>query len=373
MGLFTPTWMTDKEEKISKAIAAVEKVSDPAKLKAIATSAHFGKIRVAACARITDRDTLAEVAKAGDCDVACQLIERLDGRDDLLMSVAARFASGYNARLLVPLLGMVAEPDLEKLIELMCAIVDHRKRDGKFFRDVNGYCRIMEAVGRTACRASGDRVKAAALVEDCVGGSKYALTSAQPAAVAFQTVVGWHATIMRELEGSLPDNPEGLRDYIDSLEQEVVTLADGHQTTRNRVILVCCMLEDTLRPYAYDICETLQNLLRCDLTVFGDQPDPRQEALDRHEMACANWKKSAQALITLAKEQPEVIYPVRGQLEQAINGAEAQVRDRRRIGFKTIYEKAAPDAPDDWTETVKVPDYEYTTKKMSMDLHFPAE
>ena len=373
MGLFTPIWMTTKEEKIPKAIAAVEKMSDPAKLKTIATSARSGRIRAAACTRITDRDTLSEIAMAGDCDVACALIGRLAGRDDLLMSVAAHFASGYNARLLVPLLDMIGEPDIEKLIEFTCTIVDQRKRDKKWFRDIDGYERIMEAVGRTACRVNGDRARATALVEDCAGGSNYALISAQSAAASFQTVVGWHTPIIHELEGSLSNNSESLRAYIDSLKQEVVTLADGHQADRNRVILVCCMLEDTLRPYAYDIYVVLQTWLRCDLTVVGDKPDSRREELDRFERVCANWKKSAQALIILAKEQPEIIYPVRGQLEQAINGAEAQVRDRRQVGFKTVYQKVAPDAPEDWTEAVKVPDYKYTTKKIPMNLHFPAE
>ncbi len=373
MGLFAPIWMTTKEEKIPKAIAAVEKMSDPAKLKTIAMNANFGKIRVAACTHITDRDTLAEIAMAWDCDVACQLIGRLAGRDDLLMSVAAHFASGYYARLLVPLLNMVGEPDIEKLIELTCTIVDERKRDGKWFRDVDGYDRIMEAVGRTACRVNGDRARAAALVEDCAGGSNYALTSAKSAAAAFQTVVGWHTPTIRELEDVLPDDPEGLRAYIDSPEQEIDTLADGHQTSRTRVILDCCMLEDTLKPYAYDIYVILQNWLRCDLTVFGDKPDSRKEAMDRFERSCAKWNKSAQALISLAKEQPEVIYPVRGQLARVINGAEAQVRDRRQVGYKTIKQRVTSDAPDDWVETVKVPDYEYSTKTIPMNLHFPAE
>lgn len=371
MALFKPIWKTYKEEKIPKAIAYVEKVTNPARLKTIAMNANFGKIRVAACARITDQDTLAEIAMSWDCDVACQLIGRLAGRDDLLMSVAAHFASGYNASLLVPLLDMVGEPDIENLIELTCTIVDERKRYKKWFRDIDGYDRIMAAVGHTACRANGDSTRAAALVESSADGWNYALTDAKSADAVFQTIVGWHAPIMHELEGSLPDNPEGLRAYIDSLKQEVVTLADGHQA--NRVILVCCMLEDTLRPYAYDISVILQTRLRCDLTVFGDKPDSRKEAMDRFERACAKWKKSAQALISLAKEQPEVIYPVRGQLARVINGAEAQVRDRRQVGYKTIKERVMSDAPGNWAETVKIPDYEYSTKKVPMNLHFPAE
>jgi len=366
--------MTDKKEKIPKAIAYVERVTNLAKLKTIAMSAGFTEIRVAACARITDQDTLAEIAKADYVpDVAYQLLNRLNGRDDLLMSVAEHYASGYNARLLVPLLAMVAELDVEKLIELTCAIVDGRKRDGKWFRDIDGYDQIMEAVGRTVCRAKGDKVRAAALVESCADGWNYAMTDAKSADAVFKTVVGWHTPIIRELEAVLPDDPEGLRSYIDSLKQDRVTLADGDRTARTRVIMDFCMLKDTLRPYAYDIYVVLQTWLRCDLTVVGDKPDSRREALDRFERGCANWKKSAQALITLAKEQPEIIYPVRGQLEQAINGAEAQVRDRRQVGFKTVYQKVAPDAPEDWTEAVKVPDYKYSTKKIPMNLHFPAE
>lgn len=59
-----------------------------------------------------------------------------------------------------------------------------------------------------------EKVRAAALVEDCTGGSNYALTDAKPADAVFQRVVGMHTPIMRELENVLPDNPEGLRTYI---------------------------------------------------------------------------------------------------------------------------------------------------------------
>ena len=44
MGLFTPIWMTDKKEKVPRAVAAVEKVTDPERLRTIATSANFGDI-----------------------------------------------------------------------------------------------------------------------------------------------------------------------------------------------------------------------------------------------------------------------------------------------------------------------------------------
>lgn len=371
MGLFTPIWMTDKKEKVPRAVAAVEKVTDPERLRTMATSANFGDIRIAACARITDQDTLAEIAEAGGSDVACRLLERLSGRDDLLMSVAGHFASGYNAGLLVPLLSMVGDPDSEKLIGLACAIVDHRKRDGKWFRDIEGYDRIMEALGRAACRAHGDRAGTAALIADCAHGWHYELTNARPVRAAFDISAGSYSTVTGELEKALPGDIVRQRIFIDSLGKN-----GENAIGLPAKILGCCLMIGDLRPFAYDVFRVVDTArLRCDLTGLGSEKgqDPRNQALKEHEKVCAGWKESAKSLISLARERPEIIYPVRGQLEQAVNGAEAQIREKKQAGFKTIYRKAAPDAPEDWLEAVRIPDYRYSTRKISMNLRFPAE
>ncbi|MBQ6585542.1 MAG: hypothetical protein IJH83_01885 [Coriobacteriales bacterium] len=373
MGLFDPIWKTDKEEKIPKAIAAVQKEADPAKLETIATSAHFAKIRLAACDRISSKDTLAEIAKASDCDVACQLLDRLSGRDDLLMSVAECFANAYNARLLVPLLGKVEKPNLEKLINITCAIVDHRKRDGKFFRDIDGYERILESVGRAAYKAYGDKAKASALIEQCVAGWNYAMNSNNSAKASFETVIGWHSPVMRELETALPKDPKGQRNYINRYKKQADKDGELH-FTRAREVLGCCLCIEALRPYAYDVYQVVHtDRLRCDLSGLEGKPDPLRDARARHERTCVRWKESAQKLISLAMNQPELIYPVRGQLAQAINGAKAQVRERKQVGYKTVHQRVAPDAPDDWTEARKVPDYAFSTKKTPMGLVFPPE
>ena len=62
--------------------------------------------------------------------------------------------------------------------------------------------------------------------------------------------------------------------------------------------------------------------------------------------------------------------------EPAENGTSQKRREPRMSAsmFHLDFARTvAPDAPDDWTETAKIPDYEYSTKKVPMNLHFPAE
>lgn len=62
MGLFKPAWMTDKHGKRDKALAAVRKVTDQARLAKIAREAPLGEVRTEAVSRLTDQDALYDIA-----------------------------------------------------------------------------------------------------------------------------------------------------------------------------------------------------------------------------------------------------------------------------------------------------------------------
>ncbi len=79
MGLFRPVWMTDKQGKENKAVAAVRKVTDQAQLAKIAREAPLGKVRTEAVSRMTDQDALYEVAISDGYFVTRQMaIRRMD-------------------------------------------------------------------------------------------------------------------------------------------------------------------------------------------------------------------------------------------------------------------------------------------------------
>ena len=87
MGLFKPAWMTDKPAKRAKAIASVQRTSDQAKLARIAREAPLGEVRAAAASRMSDQDTLLEVATTDWSPIARK--EAIRHMDD---SHLARFA-----------------------------------------------------------------------------------------------------------------------------------------------------------------------------------------------------------------------------------------------------------------------------------------
>lgn len=62
MGLFKPAWMTSDSKKAGKAVDAVSKIVDQAKLARIAREAPLGQVRTAAASRMTDQEALFEVA-----------------------------------------------------------------------------------------------------------------------------------------------------------------------------------------------------------------------------------------------------------------------------------------------------------------------
>lgn len=156
-----------------------------------------------------------------------------------------------------------------------------------------------------------------------------------------------YAEDMLKLASEIPADPEGQRAYINSLESPTK-------------IRCCCNLIETLRPYAADI----EIVIRKERLYFDSTaPGMITETLFGHEAACEKWKKSAEKLIALSAEQPQILYPVWDILEEAINGAEATVRSRKKIGVKYI---------GDMYEPTKINDYEYSEKRTSLGLSFPA-
>ncbi len=62
MGLLKPIWMTKNLKKRDKAIAAVQRLEDAIQLENAAINAPMEAVAQAACSRIMDQATLAEVA-----------------------------------------------------------------------------------------------------------------------------------------------------------------------------------------------------------------------------------------------------------------------------------------------------------------------
>lgn len=63
MGLFTPIWKTKDVQKMDQAIAAVNKIDDPQKLKKVALTSVFPPVVRAAIERIGDQNILAEIVE----------------------------------------------------------------------------------------------------------------------------------------------------------------------------------------------------------------------------------------------------------------------------------------------------------------------
>lgn len=79
MGLFKPAWMTDKQGKKNKAVVAVQKVTDQAKLAKIAREAPLGEVRLEAVSRMTDQDALYDVATSDWYHIARErAVRRMD-------------------------------------------------------------------------------------------------------------------------------------------------------------------------------------------------------------------------------------------------------------------------------------------------------
>lgn len=79
MGLFKPVWMTDKQGKKNKAVVAVQKVTDQAKLAKIARKAPLGEVRAEAVTRMTDQDALYDVATSDWHHIARKMaVRRMD-------------------------------------------------------------------------------------------------------------------------------------------------------------------------------------------------------------------------------------------------------------------------------------------------------
>lgn len=159
MGLFSPIWMTENRKNVDRAIAAVNKMSDPAKLAKVALNAHFAPIVIAACERIDDKDVLAQAGCRSGSDVAMAVVDKLEGRDDLLLKVARAYPFASCAALLEPAIDKLREPDPAALAKLRNAMAQQRlsaERDGSWQESsAEGYRRVMDAFGRAIARRGG--------------------------------------------------------------------------------------------------------------------------------------------------------------------------------------------------------------------------
>ena len=61
MPLFEPIWKTNKAEKLEEALAAVQGLEDPKKLRDIALNAQLAEVRCAAVEKISDQEILREI------------------------------------------------------------------------------------------------------------------------------------------------------------------------------------------------------------------------------------------------------------------------------------------------------------------------
>ena len=85
MGLFKPAWMTDKEKKLPKALAAVEQMTSKSDLNQVALSAPLAPVAQAAISRITDDELLLEIARNRFNDeVGLAAVGHVDDQDALV-------------------------------------------------------------------------------------------------------------------------------------------------------------------------------------------------------------------------------------------------------------------------------------------------
>ena len=80
MGLVDPVWMTSKEKKLPKALAAVEQMTGQSELAQVAIGAPLAVVADAAVGKVTDRDCLVGIAMGATCESA--RIAAMDRMDD---------------------------------------------------------------------------------------------------------------------------------------------------------------------------------------------------------------------------------------------------------------------------------------------------
>jgi hypothetical protein len=78
MGLFDPAWTRNDPSKVEKALKAVGKLNDPAKLAEVALKAPLVRVQMAAVERLADQGWLAEVARqVSDVDVQAAALAKV--------------------------------------------------------------------------------------------------------------------------------------------------------------------------------------------------------------------------------------------------------------------------------------------------------
>lgn len=134
MGLFTPIWMKEfygvsenTRNKRAKAKAAVEKMSDPAKLKQAALLAPDEEVAKAACGRIDDDETLAEIAMRAKTRGASDFAARRIKDQALLRKVALEAEPRKGGPTAASRIA-----DQEALGEVACNAADYYTREKAF-------------------------------------------------------------------------------------------------------------------------------------------------------------------------------------------------------------------------------------------------
>ena len=99
MGLFKPAWMTDKDKKLPRALAAVEQMTSPSELCQVARSAPLDPVALAAIGRMSDDALLLEIAREcwGD-ERRVAAIKRVGDHDELVKFMVVDKPTGKVAK-----------------------------------------------------------------------------------------------------------------------------------------------------------------------------------------------------------------------------------------------------------------------------------
>ena len=306
MRLFTPKWMKRADE--------AAKLTDPEKLLKAALESDNYDVNISAVSRLVDQEKLFKVAtETKKNGVVYQAINQLTD-DNLLL----RFIKERGARFELLELAIDRLSDQESLLEI-----------AKYLYQKNSYIEYRRwAVYRALYRVYD--IEILKRYKKQKHGSK--------------TTTERYADDILRLASELPGDPEKQRDYINSLQNP------GE-------VSCCCVLIDSLRPYAEDVNTVLEKrFLRFDNTA------PGQETLRDHKYACERWKRAAERIIAASIEKPKILYPIWDLMTDSINGTEAVIRERKEIGVRYIGDRYEP---------TKVIDYEYYEDRTPMGLVFP--
>ena len=188
MGLFTPMWMKEfygvsenTRKKRAKAKAAVEKMSDPAKLKEVALLAPDEEVAEVACGRIEDDESLAEIAMRAKNSRASRSAAYGIKDQALLRKVALEADSDKGGPAAAS--GIT---DQEALGEVACNARDYfaRKKAFELIKDLDVIMNLIRTGNDVHCFMLADRVVGDANLREVL------FERFDPEAVAYDKVLG---------------------------------------------------------------------------------------------------------------------------------------------------------------------------------------